>query len=500
MKVLLVYPQYPETFWSFKYALKFIGKKASFPPLGLFTVASLLPSNWEKRLVDLNVSDLKKEHILWADYVFISAISVQERSAKEVIKRIKAFGKPIVAGGPLFTSRYHEFDGIDYFVLNEGEITIPLFINDLRNGNLKNVYTTDEWADLTRSPAPSYDLIDFNDYAAMCIQYSRGCPFECDFCEITTLFGRKPRTKEVEQIINELEMIYSLGWRGGVFFVDDNFISNKKHLKEQILPAIIEWQKAKHYPFAFITQVSINLADDDKLIKLMVDANFLNLFIGIESPNYESLEECSKNQNKNRDLIDSVKKIQSYGFDVMAGFIVGFDNDPPNIFDRLIDFIEKSNIVTAMVGILNAPVKTKLFKKLSAQGRILKYMTGDNTDFSTNIIPKMDMECLVAGYERIVKTIYKPENLYNRIMRFLKDYKPSNPKLFHYKSEYFLAFIKSLFVLGLWNKGRFYYWKLLSWSILKKPRLLAIAVTFAIYGYHFRKIFEKHSERKKTSY
>ncbi len=496
MKVLLVYPQYPETFWSFKYALQFVNKKASFPPLGLLTVASLLPNEWEKRLVDLNVTKLSDEQIKWADYVFISAMSVQEKSVREVIKKVKSFNKKIVAGGPLFTSRYTDFEGVDHFVLNEGEITIPMFISDLSNGEPKALYSTDDWADLTKSPIPSYNLINLNDYASMCVQFSRGCPFECDFCDITALFGRKPRTKSCSQILKELDILYNLGWQGGVFFVDDNFISNKKILKDQILPAIIEWQKNNKYPFSFITQVSINLADDEELMKLMATANFLNLFVGIESPHYESLEECSKNQNKNRDLLLSVRKIQSYGFDVMAGFIVGFDNDPLDIFDRVINFIEKSSIVTAMVGILNAPVRTKLFKKMKEENRILKYMSGDNTDFSTNILTKMEMSKLVDGYEKIVKTIYNPKYLYNRIKRFLSEYKPLQPKLFHYSFESFTAFIKSLLLLGILKKGSLSYWKLLTWSVIKKPKFLSLAVTFAIYGYHFRKIFDKHSMAK----
>lgn len=500
MRVLLVYPAYPDTFWSFKYAIQFINKKASFPPLGILTVASLLPDSWDKKVVDMNVEKLTDEDIKWADYVFISAMSVQEKSVRETIKIVKSFGKKLVAGGPLFTSRYHEYEGVDHFVLNEGEITIPEFVKDLLENRAKHVYSTDDFADLTKTPKPMYNLIDINKYSAMSIQYSRGCPFECDFCDIVALFGRKPRTKTVKQVIEELQEIYNMGWRGGVFFVDDNFISNKKHLKEEVLPAIIDWQKSHKYPFSFITQVSINLTDDEELMRLMVNANFLNLFVGIESPNYESLEECSKNQNKNRDLVENVKRIQKYGFDVMAGFIVGFDNDPPDIFDRLIKFIEESNIVTAMVGVLNAPVKTKLYKRLLTEGRIINYMTGDNTDFSTNIIPKMELNTLILGYERVVKTIYMPKIFYNRIIRFLNNYVPKQPKLFHYKFESFIAFFKSLFILGMFDKGRFSYWKLFLWSIIRKPKLLSLSITFAVYGYHFRKIFEKHLEKSDKAF
>ena len=493
MKILLVYPEYPETFWSFKYALKFISKKASYPPLGLITIAALLPEEWEKRLVDMNVQKLTNNDILWADYVFISAMSIQERSVKDVIKRCKELGRKIVGGGPLFTARYEEFGEVDHLVLNEGEITLPMFLDDLVNKRAKKVYKTSEWADITKTPVPKHNLIEMEKYAAMNIQYSRGCPFDCEFCDITVLFGRKPRTKNSEQIIAELDSLYNLGWRGGVFFVDDNFIGNKRKLKEEVLPAIINWMEKKNYPFVFSTEASINLADDEELMRLMARAGFNAVFIGIESPHEESLEECNKGHNKNRDLVESVKKIQLFGFEVMAGFIVGFDNDPPDIFDKLIELVNKSNIITAMIGLLNAPVNTKLYHRLEKEGRILKLMTGDNTDFSTNILPKMDISVLVEGYKRVVKTIYSPKSYYNRIKKFLVEYNPPQPKFFHYKSEYTIAFLKSIFLLGLLGKERIQYWKLFFWSLFKKPRVFPLYITYAIYGYHFRKIFEKHS-------
>lgn len=491
MKALLVYPEYPETFWSFKYALKFISKKASYPPLGLITVAAMLPDEWEKRLVDMNVRKLTDEDLLWADYVFISAMSVQERSVRNVINRCNQLGRKVVAGGPLFTARYEEFQGVDHFVLNEGEITLPMFLEDLSNNRAKRVYKTDEWADISKTPVPMHSLIEMDKYAAMNIQYSRGCPFDCEFCDITVLFGRKPRTKNPEQIIAELDSLYNLGWRGGVFFVDDNFIGNKKKLKEEILPAIIDWMEKKEYPFTFSTETSINLADDEELMRLMAKAGFSAVFIGIESPHEESLEECNKGHNRNRDLVESIKKIQHFGFEVMAGFIVGFDNDPPNIFDKLIDFVNQSNIITAMVGLLNAPLGTKLYQRLKQEGRIVKFMTGDNTDFSTNIIPKMDFNMLIEGYKKVVKTIYSPKFYYERVKRFLLEYNPPQKKFFHYRPEYTKAFLKSLLILGLYSKERFQYWKLFFWSLFKKPKYFPLYITYAIYGYHFRKIFEK---------
>lgn len=492
MKALLVYPEYPETFWSFKYALKFISKKASYPPLGLITIASILPEDWKKRLVDMNVRKLTDDDILWADYVFISAMSVQERSVKSVINRCNQLNRKVVAGGPLFTARYEEFKGVEHFVLNEGEITLPMFLEDLTKNKAKKIYKTDSLADITKSPVPMHNLVAIDKYAAMNIQYSRGCPFDCDFCDITVLFGRKPRTKNPEQIIAELDSLYNLGWRGGVFFVDDNFIGNKKKLKEDVLPAIISWMEKKKYPFTFSTEASINLADDEELMRLMARAGFNAVFIGVESPNEESLEECNKGHNRNRDLVENIRKIQRFGFEVMAGFIVGFDNDPPNIFDKLVDFVNQSNIITAMVGLLNAPLNTKLYKRLKNEGRIIKLMTGDNTDFTTNILPKMDLNVLIEGYKNVVKTIYSPKFYYKRVKKFLLEYNPPQPKFFHYRPEYIIAFLKSLFLLGLYSKGRVQYWKLLFWSLFKKPKLFPLYITFAIYGYHFRKIFENN--------
>lgn len=494
MKTLLVYPEYPETFWNFKYALKFISKKASYPPLGLITVASMLPKEWEKRLVDMNVRPLRDEDILWADYVFISAMSIQERSVRDVIARCKRLNRKVVAGGPLFTARFEEFEGVDHFVLNEAEITLPLFLQDLEEGKAKSLYKTDQFADVTKTPIPSYHLLEMDKYAAMNIQFSRGCPFECEFCDITVLFGRHPRAKSAEQIIDELETLYSLGWRGGVFFVDDNFIGNKKKLKESVLPAIIEWMEKRKFPFTFSTEVSINLADDDELIDLMVKAGFNALFVGIESPVEESLKECKKEHNRRRDLIESVKKLQRNGFEVMGGFIIGFDSDPPDIFDKIIDFVQRSNIIAAMVGLLNAPVNTKLYNRLLKEGRIVKHISGDNTDFSTNIVPKMDLKTLVKGYYRVVKTLYTPKYYYERVKNFLKTYVPLQKKFFHLRPEYIMAFLKSIINLGIFGKERFYYWKLFFWSLFRKPKLFPLYITYAICGYHFRKVFERHQK------
>jgi len=491
MKILLIYPKYPDTFWSFKYALKFISKKASFPPLGLLTVASMLPEEWEKRLIDMNVSVLTEDDLKWADYVFISAMVVQTKSAREVIRKCKNLGIKVVAGGPLFTTRYEEFEDIDHLVLNEAESTLPSFLEDLKKGCAQHIYTSKEWPDLSKTPPPQWELINMKRYASMCIQYSRGCPFNCEFCDIIVLNGHKPRTKSKDQILEELEVLYTQGWRNSIFFVDDNFIGNKKRLKMKILSSLIGWMKHKKYPFHFLAEASINLSDDEELIQLMVKAGFKKVFIGIETPNEESLTECNKYLNKNRDLLACVKKIQDNGLEVQGGFIVGFDNDPPSIFEKQISFIQKSGIVTAMVGLLNAPRGTRLYHRLKKENRLLKASSSDNTDFSLNFIPKMNVETLINGYKKILNTIYSPKNYYKRVITFLKGYKPKPlKKKFNFSLSHFKALFKSIWFLGIKGKGRFYYWKLISWTLVRRPRFFSLAISFAIYGFHFRKIVE----------
>jgi radical SAM superfamily enzyme YgiQ (UPF0313 family) len=489
MKILLVYPKYLDTFWSFKGVLKFISKKATHPPLGLLTVAAMLPKDWEKKLIDMNVTALRDKDLEWADFVFVSAMSIQKASVKEVITRCKKMDIKIVAGGPLFTLEYEEFEDVDHFVLNEAEITLQPFLEDLKNGCAQHIYTSQELPDIQMTPLPLWDLINMKKYAVMSIQYSRGCPYNCEFCNISALYGRKVRTKSKTQIINELEDLYSQGWRGDLFFVDDNFVGRKRKLKEEILPAIIEWMERKKHPFSFNTEASIDLSDDDKLMQYMVKAGFTSVFVGIETPNEESLAECNKVQNKNRDLVACVKKIQKFGLQVVGGFIVGFDSDPPSIFERLSVFVQESGIVTAMVGLLNAPRRTSLYRRLVKEGRLLKDVSGDNTDFSINFIPKMDYEILIKGYKKIISRIYSPEPYYRRVREFLREYEPSQEKAFRFHFSYLGAFFKSIFFLGIIERERAYYWKLFLWSLFRRPQLFHLALTFAIYGFHFRKIF-----------
>ena len=491
MRILLIFPQYPETFWSFKYALKFIFKKSTNPPLGLLTVAAMLPAEWENKLIDMNVEKLKDKDLQWADLVFISATTIQRKSVKEIIDRCQAKKKRIVAGGPLFTSHYKDYDNIDHLVLNEAEITLPLFLGDLEKGKPQHLYRTDEWADIKRTPTPKWSLIKMNSYSSMSVQTSRGCPFQCDFCDIWQLYGNQPRVKNSSQIIAELENLYAHKWRGTVFFVDDNFIGNKMVLKREILPSIIEWMKEHKYPFIFLTQTSVNLADDEELISLMAQAGFDTVFVGIETPDEISLAECGKRQNTNRDLIASVQKIQRHGLQVQGGFIVGFDSDTITIFERQIRFIQSSGIVTAMVGLLNALHGTTLHQRLEKENRLLKKCTGNNTDCTINFVPKMNVQTLMDGYKKIIKTIYSPDFFYARVKNFLKNYKPLKTRHSRLRLVEIKAFILSIFVLGIKEKERFHYWRLFLWSISHRPRLAPLAVTFAIYGFHFRKVFEK---------
>ncbi|MDE3056696.1 MAG: DUF4070 domain-containing protein [Bacteroidota bacterium] len=497
MNILLVYPLHPATFWSFKHALRFISKKASYPPLGLLTVAAMLPVEWDVRLVDMNVEHLHDGDLQWADCIFISAMSIQTASVHEIILRCKAFGKTIVAGGPLFTSDPESFTDVDHLVLDEAEVTLPLFLDDFQKNKAQRIYRADHWADIGASPVPRWDLITKKNYASMNLQYSRGCPYDCEFCNITVLYGRKPRTKSSAQVIAELESLYEFRWRGDVFFVDDNFIGNKGRLKKEILPAIIHWMEEHKHPFKFSTEASVNLADDDELLSMMVRAGFDAVFVGIETPNEESLRECDKNHNRNRNLAASVRKLQVSGLIVQGGFILGFDSDPETIFTRMVEFIQETRIVTAMVGLLNAPLGTRLYKRLKEEGRILRSMSGDNTDFSMNFIPAMAEKVLTEGYQKVLKRLYTPEHYYRRVKNFLKEYHPPfHPREILMKRKFSVtlrdisAFARSVWRLGLLGKERFHYWRLLTWTLVHRPRLFPIAVTFSIYGFHFRKIIE----------
>ncbi|MFC1558277.1 B12-binding domain-containing radical SAM protein [candidate division KSB1 bacterium] len=490
MNILLVYPRYPETFWSFDHALKFIGKKSSYPPIGLLTVAAMLPKEWNLKLIDLNVSNIKDEDILWSDYVFISGMTVQKLSAENIIARCISLNRKVVAGGPLFAGEPENFPEVHHLFLNEAEITLPQFLHDLDLGCPKSIYQNSEWADITATPVPLWDLINLKNYATMCVQSSRGCPHDCEFCDITVLFGRKTRIKPVNNVINELEALYQKGWRGNVFFVDDNFIGNKVVVKNELLPAIIKWMKKRKYPFTFLTQVTITLANDDVLMNLMAQAGFNTVFVGIETPDKESLIECGKFHNTKCNMTENVKKLQTSGLQVYGGFIVGFDSDKEDIFTRIVHFINESGIVNSMVGLLNALPNTRLYKRLAKENRIIKNSTGNNTDFSINFLPKMDYNILIDGYRKLLEDIYNPEVYYNRIRTFLRNYKIVQKFNKRFSLTDLRALIMSLYKLGIKSKVRKHFWKLIMWTLLRRPRTIHVALTLAIYGEHFMRYYK----------
>jgi len=491
MRVLLVYPRFPDTFWSFRYALNFIGRRSAFPPLGLLTVAAMLPEAWEKRLVDLNVRLLRQEDLSWADCVFVSAMTVQRQSAREVLARCRAAGVRTVAGGPLFTAEAEGFPEVDHLILNEAEVTLPQFLADLERGAPQRVYQSTEFPDLRATPVPLWHLAEFKRYGSMNVQYSRGCPYSCEFCNVTTLFGHRPRTKSAAQLIAELNGLWDQGWRGSVFFVDDNLLGNKRRLKEELLPALIAWQ-ADHPGMPFNTEASINLADDEELVGLMVQAGFDTVFVGIETPDEACLEECGKTQNRGRDLIADIRRLQGAGLQVQGGFIDGFDSDTPSIFQRQIDFIQASGIVTAMVGLLEALPGTKLHDRLQRENRLVPAQTtGDNADGTTNIIPRMDLAALRQGYKDIMHHIYTPKHYYRRVRTFLQQYATPKTKA-PVSVDRLLAAARSAVRLGILGRERFQYWRLITWTALRRPSLVSLAVTLAIYGHHFRTVSERH--------
>jgi radical SAM superfamily enzyme YgiQ (UPF0313 family) len=490
----MIYPRYPVTFWSFKYALKYISKKAAFPPLGLLTVAAMLPEEWNVRLVDLNIEKLKQKDMHWADYVMISAMLIQKDSVDAILIECARMKKKVIAGGPLFTGKPEDYTAsIDHLILNEAECTLPQFLADLENGTPGKVYRSSDFPSLHGTPLPRWDLAKIKYYANLMIQFSRGCPFNCEFCDVTSLFGHNPRIKTEDQFLQELQTIYDTGWRGTVFIVDDNFIGNKKAVKA-LLPRVIDWMKAHQHPFEMLTETSINIADDDELISLMTRAGFTNVFIGLETPNEASLKECSKNQNCKRDLTASIKKLQAAGLQVFGGYIVGFDNDDESIFARQIKFIQETGVVTAMVGLLNALPNTKLWHRLKKENRLDDNSSGNNTDGSLNFIPCMDRTKLIDGYNKLVKTIYSPRYYYQRINEFLRTYKPQ-PIVRNNKYSYkrLKAFARSVFYIGILGNGasQWYYWKLMLKALIYYRESFSEAMTLMVYGYHFRKMAKK---------
>lgn len=486
MKVLLVYPQNPDTFWSFKHVLRFVSKRSTFPPLGLLTIAAMLPRDWELKLIDLNVERLKESDLRSADYVMISAMIVHKTSVNEIVSRCKALGKPIIAGGPLFTTGHEEFPAIEHFVLGEAEEIVPQLVADMRAGTVRRHYKSLNRPNVTQVPVPRWDLIDFKHYVTMSVQFSRGCPFDCEFCDIIIMNGRVPRTKTPDQLIGELESLRLQGWKDMVFIVDDNFIGDKKRTKV-LLREMVAWRERVQPSMGFFTEASVNLADDKELCELMVRAGFKKVFVGIETPSPESLQECHKLQNKGRDLVESIKVLQRAGMEVMGGFIVGFDNDQQDIFKRQFEFIQRSGVVTAMVGLLQALPQTKLYQRLLNEGRLEAPATGNNTEAVLNFKTKLSREFLQSGYRDLMKRLYEPKVYYQRIRIFLENHRPTGPRLRLSPGD-LQAFLKSFWMLGIWERGRHNYWKFFWGTLLRRPRQLRQAIELAVIGYHFRRI------------
>jgi len=494
MKVLLVNPEFPDTYWSFRHALPFEGKRCAFPPLGLLTVSALLPKNWERRLVDLNIERLKTADIEWADMIFATAMLVQKESLREVVKRCKAMGKRVVLGGPYVTSTREELPPADHLFRGEAETTLPEFVADLARGEAKAVYQAPERPALAITPVADFALANMKRYSAMSVQYSRGCPFSCEFCDIIEIYGRIPRTKSNQQILSEFDALYNLGWRGTLFIVDDNFIGNKKNVR-QLMPELARWQKEHNYPFSLLTESSLNLADDQALLTSMRDAGFRRVFIGIETPVEESLHEAQKSQNRG-DLLGQVRTIQSYGMEVMAGFIVGFDNDPIDIFERQIDFIRKSAIPLAMVGLLNALPDTQLWKRLEREGRLLgEDASGNNTVCTLNFKTRMDPALLIQGYQSIMKTIYSPREYYQRVLDSMRRTAEQASEPQHYGVIQGLMTLTRILVrLGVLDSERREFWRFFTRSMIKHRDKFADSLRLAAVGYHFRKLSDAYGE------
>jgi radical SAM superfamily enzyme YgiQ (UPF0313 family) len=494
MKVLLVNPEFPDTYWSFRHALPFEGKRCAFPPLGLLTVSALLPASWERRLVDLNIEKLRTSDLEWADMVMATAMLVQEDSLRDVVRRAKARGKRVVIGGPYITTTIHDLPEADHIFLGEAETTLPQFIEDLARGEAKRSYQAAERPPLSATPLAHFELANMKRYSAMSVQYSRGCPFSCEFCDIIEIYGRVPRTKSNQQMLAEFQALYDLNWRGTLFVVDDNFIGNKKNVR-QLLPELAKWQKERGYPFSLLTEASLNIADDEALLASMRDAGFHRVFIGIETPVEESLHEAQKSQNRG-DLLSSVKKVQSYGMEVMAGFIVGFDNDPLDIFERQIDFIRKSAIPLAMVGLLNALPDTQLWKRLEREGRLLgNDATGNNTVCTLNFKTRMDPALLIQGYQRIMQTIYSPREYYERALISMKRTATEFTERPHYNAlTAITSFTRILVRLGVFDRERKEFWRFFTKTLLKHRNRFAESMRLAAMGYHFRKLSDAYSE------
>ena len=487
MRVLLINPPFPESYWGFKHALKFERKQSAYPPLGLLTVSALLPRDWKRQLVDCEVDELHAADIQWANLVFVTGMLIQKDALHRIVDVCKAHGKMVAVGGPYVSTATETIPNADHIFIGEVEETLPEFVDDLRRGMTKRFYKASQKPHLSSTPVPDFGLLNLKRYSAMSVQYSRGCPFDCEFCDIIEIFGRVPRTKSNEQFLAELDALFGIGWRGTVFVVDDNFIGNKPSVK-QLLPGLIEWQNRRDRPFVFLTEATVNLADDAQLLAGMRQAGFYRVFVGIETPVKVSLIEAHKTQNTRRGLLSAVRTIQSHGIEVMAGFIVGFDSDPEDVFDRQIKFIRQSAIPLAMVGILTALPDTNLWRRLHREGRLIKESSGSNSEW-LNFVPTMDPARLVSGHKAILRTIYEPREYYNRALRCLKrlPHDQPEPGVCGFWTAVVIL-IRVVVRLGVIDSARLEFWRFMRGVVLKRRRRFVQAIRLAAMGYHFRKL------------
>ncbi|HSR54583.1 MAG TPA: B12-binding domain-containing radical SAM protein [Acidobacteriota bacterium] len=491
-RTLLVYPKFPPSYWGYDFALDFVGKKSSMPPLGLLTVAGMLPPEYELRVADLNVRPLSPQDLMWADVIFTSTMLVQKDSLDEVIRMARQAGVPVVSGGPHPTTFHEEIEGADHFILGEVEDVLPRFLKDFQAGRARKIYRAEDKPDVRRTPLPRYDLIDLDDYGSMALQFSRGCPFDCEFCDITKLFGRVARTKDNRQILEEMDLLYDLGWRGPIFLVDDNFIGNKRRAL-QLLPEIEAWQRRHGYPFSFFTEASVNLARMDTLIDRMVNSGFDMVFLGIETPSPKALLKTKKNQNvDHRDpdfLAKAVSKLQGRGLEVTGGFILGLDGDREDSFDVQIDFIQRAGIPMAMVGLLTAVKGTDLYHRLQKEGRLLGESTGNNVSIALNFETELPRETLVEGYKRVLTTLYDSalRNYFERCLTMFDNLAPNKTAVRKVRLTEVRALLRSIRRQVFSRQGPAYL-KFFVKVLRRHPRMFPEAGRLAIMGYHFQKV------------